>query len=64
MKVGFTTNCASSASHYQYLSSNLAHGEVYLIQHFVIKFVSDLRQVDDFLLVLWFLPPIKPTTTI
>jgi hypothetical protein len=26
-------------------SSNPAHGEVYLIQHYVIKFVSDLRWV-------------------
>jgi len=25
------------------VSSNLVHGEVYLIQHYVIKFVSDLR---------------------
>jgi hypothetical protein len=25
----------------------------------VIKFVSDLRQVDGFLWVLWFPPPIK-----
>jgi len=24
------------------VSSNLVHGEVYLIQHYVIKFVSDL----------------------
>jgi len=30
------------------VSSNLAHGEVYLIQHYVIKFVSDLRQVGGF----------------
>jgi hypothetical protein len=30
-------------------SLNLAHGEVYSIQHYVIKFVSDLRQVDSFL---------------
>ena len=37
------------------VSSNLAHGEVYSIQQFVIKFVSDLRQVDDF---LRFPPPI------
>ena len=29
--------------------SNPAHGEVYSIQHYVIKFVSDLRQVGDFL---------------
>jgi hypothetical protein len=43
------------------VSSNLAHGEVYSIQQFVIKFVSDLRQVDDFLRVLLFPPPIKLT---
>ena len=30
--------------------SNPAHGEVYSIQHYVIKFVSDLRQVGSFLL--------------
>ena len=29
------------------------------IQHYVIKFVSDLRQVSAFLRVLWFPPPIK-----
>ena len=34
------------------------------IQHYVIKFVSDLRQVDGFLRVLRFPPPIKLTTTI
>ena len=27
------------------VSSNPVHGEVYPIQHYVIKFVSDLRQV-------------------
>jgi len=32
------------------LSSN--HGEVYWIQHYVIKIVSDLRQVGGFLRVL------------
>jgi hypothetical protein len=31
------------------------------VQHYVIKFVSDLRQVDGFLLVLRFLPPMKLT---
>ena len=36
------------------------HGEVYLIQHYVIKFVSDLRQVVDFHQVLWF-PSINKT---
>jgi hypothetical protein len=34
----------------------LAHGEVYSIQHYVIKFVSELRQVSGF---LWFPPSIK-----
>ena len=46
------------------LSSNLVHGKVYLIQHYVIKFVSDLRQVDGFLRVFQFPPPIKLTTMI
>ena len=36
------------------VSSTPEHGEVYLIQHYVIKFVSDLRQVSDFLRVLRF----------
>ena len=35
-------------------SSNTVHGEVYSIQHDVIKFVSDLRQVGGFLWVLRF----------
>jgi hypothetical protein len=39
----------------QVLSSNPAHGEVYLIQIDVIKFVSDLWQVCGFIRVLWFL---------
>jgi hypothetical protein len=39
-------------------------GEVYLIQHFVIEFVSDLRQVGVFLRVLRFPPPIRLTATI
>jgi len=30
------------------VSSNPAHGEVYSIQHYVIKFVSDLRQIGVF----------------
>ena len=34
------------------VSSNPVHGEVYLIQLYVIKFVSDLRQVGGFLRVL------------
>jgi hypothetical protein len=46
------------------VSSNPAHGKVYSIQHYVIKFVSDLRQVCGFLQVLRFYPPIKLTVTI
>jgi hypothetical protein len=34
------------------VSSNPVHGEVYSIQHYVIKFASDLRYVGDFLRVL------------
>jgi hypothetical protein len=30
------------------VSLNPVHGEVYSIQHYVIKFVSDLRQVGGF----------------
>jgi hypothetical protein len=35
------------------VSLNPAHGKVYLIQHYAIKFVSDLHQVSGF---LWVLP--------
>jgi hypothetical protein len=41
------------------VSSNPVYGKVYLIQHYVIKFVSDLRQVGGILRVLRFPPPIK-----
>jgi hypothetical protein len=47
------------------VSSNPAHGVVYYsTQHYVIKFVSDLRQVSGFLRVLQFSPPIKLTSII
>ena len=67
MVVGFTTTYAVGA--YQAIttnvvSSNPAHGEVYLIQHYVIKFFRDLQQVGGFLQVLLFPPPIKLTTMI
>jgi hypothetical protein len=39
------------------VSLNSAHGEVYSIQHCVVKFVSDLRQIWCFLVVL----PVSPT---
>ena len=41
------------------VSSNPVHGEVYSIQHYVIKFVGYLRQVGGFLWVFRFPPPIK-----
>jgi hypothetical protein len=40
------------------MSSNPIHGEVYSIQHYVIKFVSDTRQVRSCLRILRFPPPI------
>jgi hypothetical protein len=46
------------------VSSNPAHGEVYSIQHYVIRFVSDLRQVGGYLQVLRFSPSIKLTAII
>ena len=42
------------------VSSTPVHGEVYSIQHYVIKFVSDLRQVGGFLRY----PPPKLSATI
>ena len=46
------------------VSSNPTHDEVISIQLYVIKFVSDLRQVGGFLRVLQFPPPIKLTVAI
>jgi hypothetical protein len=37
-----------------------AHSVLYLIQHYVIKFVSDLRQNDVFLQVLYYHQPNCP----
>jgi hypothetical protein len=39
------------------MDSNPFHGEVYSIQHYVIKFVSDLRLVGGFHQGLRFPPP-------
>jgi hypothetical protein len=46
------------------VSSNPVHGEVYSIQHYVIKFVGDLWQVSGFLRVLQSPPPIILVSTI
>ena len=59
MVVGFTTTCAISSYHHKVASSNPVHGEMYSIQHYLIKFVSDLRQVSGFIPVLRFPQPIK-----
>ena len=64
MVVGFTTLCYQCISSLKVVSLNPTHGEVYLIQHHVIKLVSDLWQVGGFLRVLWIPPPIKLTATI
>ena len=51
MVVGFTTTYTlqSVPVTTKVVSSNSAHSEVYSIQHYVIKFVSDLRKVGGFL---------------
>ena len=64
MVVGFTTTYQSVSITTKVVSLNLAHGEVYLIQYYVIKLVIDLRQVCGFLQVLRFPPTIKLTATI
>jgi hypothetical protein len=46
MVVGFTTTYA--------ICAYPAHGKVYSIYHYMIKFVSDLRLVSSFLRVLQF----------
>jgi len=61
MVVGFTTTLQSASITTKVVSSYPIHGEVYSIQHYVIKFVSDLQQVGAF---LRFPPRIKLTATI
>ena len=46
------------------VSSNPAHDKVYSIQHYIIKFVNDLRHVCGFPRVVRFPPPIKLTAII
>jgi hypothetical protein len=63
MVVGFTSTLASVPITTKVVSLNLAHGAVYSIQHYVIKFVGDLRHFSGFLQVLRFPPPIMLTAT-
>jgi hypothetical protein len=61
MVVGFTTTYTIPVSTYHHWSWEFEprSGEVYSIQHYVIKFVSYLRQVGSFIWALRFPPPIK-----
>jgi hypothetical protein len=60
--VGFTTTYAVSSYHHWCCEFESRSGRS--VQHYVIKFVSDLRQVGSFLRVHRFLPPIKLTATL
>ena len=59
MVVGFKTTHAISAYHHWCCEFDTWSGRG--VQHYVIKFISDLRQVGGFLRVLRFPPPIKLT---
>jgi len=63
-KLGFQLPVQSVPITTDVVSSNPVHGEVYWIQHYVIMFVSNLRQVGGFLRVLRFPLPIKLTAKI
>jgi hypothetical protein len=58
MVIGFTTTYAISV--YYHWCCEFDSWSGWGVQHYVIKFVSDLRQVSGF---LWFPPSIKLTTT-
>ncbi len=64
MNGGFKTTYAISTYPHESCEFESRSDEVYSMQHDVIKFVSDLRQVDGLLRVLRFPPPIKLTSTI
>ena len=51
---GCITIYAISSYHHKCCEFESCSGEVYSIQYCVIKFASDLWQVNDFLRVLWF----------
>ena len=46
------------------ITTNVVSSNMYSIQHYVMKFVSNLRQVGGFLRVLPFPPPLNLTATI
>ena len=64
MVVGLQLSMQSEHITTKVMSSNPAHGEVYSIQHYVVKFVGDLRQFGGFFRILQFPPSIKLFATI
>jgi len=67
MVVGYTTTCAISVYHncvYHNWCCEFESRSGRGVQHYVIKFVGDLRQVGGFHRVLRFPSPIKLTATI
>jgi hypothetical protein len=63
MVVGFIAY-SISAYHTKGFEFESPSGDVYSIQHYVIKFIDYLREVGGVIRVLRFLPPIKMTATI
>jgi hypothetical protein len=59
MVVGVQLSVQSVSITNNVVSSNPVHGELNSLQHYVKQFVSDLKQVGGFLLVLRFHPPIN-----
>jgi hypothetical protein len=64
MVVGYITTYAISVYHHLRCEFQFHSGEMYSIQHYVIKFVIDLRQFGGFFRVIRFPPPIKLIATI
>jgi hypothetical protein len=62
MLVGYTAQSVYITT--EVVRWNLAHGEAYSLQNYMMKLVCVLRQVGGFFLVLRFPPPIKLTATI
>jgi hypothetical protein len=64
MVVGYIATYVTSAYHHKRSEFEPCSGEVYSIQYYVIRFISDLQQIGGFLCVLRFPSPIKLTATI
>ena len=60
----FTTIYKISAYHHKHLEFESRSGEVYSLEHCVIKYDSDLWQVGGFLRLLRFPPQIQQSATI